>query len=189
VAGYTACQQLYQLEGDVLPFKPNAVIWVGHHLEERSIVRYLANRLHSGAELPYDYPYQVFAEAGARPEMSEEEIGRRLTPYGPELVTWVYGEVTRLAAENGFTPVWVYLPVFVGSSAETIKAELMEHAREAGFHVFDLSAIYDGHDLAEITVAEWDHHPNGLGNVLIAQALYQAFLEDEAIALEFGLAP
>ncbi len=45
-------------------------------------------------------------------------------------------------------------------------------AGDAGFIVLDLSNVYEGHDERDLTVAEWDRHPNAHGQRLIAEQLY-----------------
>ena len=187
IAGYTALQELYQLEQDILPFKPNAIIWVGHDLEESSLIRYLANRYSAGIEIPFDAINELAAQAGVEPGMTEDEITKLLTPYGEEMVSWVYERVAAYAQEKDFTPIWVYLPVFVEKNTEEMRATLIRQAGDAGFTVFDLSHIYDGKNMDALIVAEWDRHPNGKGNELIAEGLYQALLNDENIAKAFGL--
>jgi hypothetical protein len=187
VAGYTALQELYQLENDVPAFEPKTIMWVGHHLEELNVVRYLANRYSLGIEMPYDYINEIAAQAGVKSGMAEEEIGKLLAPYGEDMVSWIYERVVEYAQEKGITPIWIYLPVFVGSNSNDIKATLIQQAEDAGFITFDLSGVYDGHDLDAITVAAWDRHPNGKGNELITDGLYQALLSNEETAAALGL--
>jgi hypothetical protein len=186
IAGYTAIQELYQLENDILQFKPDVVIWVGHHLETQNVIRYLADRVSLGIDIPYEEINQILAKAGAKPGMAEEEIGRLLRPYGKDIVAWTYGKVVEYSREYGFAPVWIYLPVYVGTSQDQIEETLFEYASEAGFYTVDLSTVYDGQDLDSITVAEWDRHPNGRGNRLIAEGLYNAITSNEELATIFG---
>jgi hypothetical protein len=85
------------------------------------------------------------------------------------------------ALEQGITPVWVFMPTLEAPLAEEYAAQLAETAEAAGFVLVDLSDVYDGQDLETLIVAEWDKHPNARANRLIAERLYQALLEEEAV--------
>jgi hypothetical protein len=147
----------------------------------------LANRYSEGVEIPYDTINEIAAQAGVQPGMSEDEVTKLLTPYGAEMVSWVYERVVAYSQEKEFTPIWIYLPLFVEKNTEEMRPTLVQEAGNAGFNTFDLSHIYDGKNMDVLIVAEWDRHPNGKGNEIIAEGLYQAFLNNEEIANAFGL--
>ena len=176
VAGHSALQELYVFEEDALKFQPNAVFYVAHQLEETILVRNLANRIYVGVEMPYEDLSDLIERANLQPDMSMEAIEEQLKPFGPELVAWTYQRVVSVAQERGMLPVWIFLPTFEGTMSEEIKNNLIHTAQEAGFVPIDLSGVYDGQEIRNITVAEWDLHPNRNGHALIARALYEALL-------------
>ncbi|NJN43815.1 MAG: hypothetical protein HC806_03120 [Anaerolineae bacterium] len=156
-------------------------------MEETILVRNLANRISVGAEIPYDFISDIIQRANITPEMSMEEIESALVPFGEDLVTWTYKTVVNLSREREILPVWIFLPTFEGTMSEETKNKLINTASDAGFFTIDLSDIYTGQDIRQITVAEWDLHPNRNGHMLIAENLYKALLENPNISRVMGI--
>lgn len=181
VSGYSALQELYALDTKALDFEPNAIIFVAHQLEERITVRNFANRVHIGSEIPYDYLRQIAAESGISAEMTASEAERLMTPYGPDLVSWTYQQVVARAQEKGIVPIWVFVPTLESPLNIQEKASLEQTAQAAGFVTIDLSNLYEGQDISSLIVAEWDKHPNAKGHRLIAEHLYQALQQKQAL--------
>ncbi|GAB4579930.1 MAG: hypothetical protein Fur0022_26690 [Anaerolineales bacterium] len=188
VAGHSALQELYVFEKDALKFQPNALIYFAHQLEQTILVRNLANRLKNGVEMPYEFLAEIVTEAGVDPAtQTQDEIEKLLQPYGEEMIAWTYQYLADLCRQQGILPVWVYMPTLEISNSEGDQATFTQMAQDAGFILLDLSDIYIGQDIQEITVAEWDLHPNGKGHQLIAENLYQALLENPETASALGL--
>lgn len=94
------------------------------------------------------------------------------------LVSWAYSRIVSEVEQQSVLPVWILLPIQPGVEApehQTLKLTAL--ARETGFVVVDLSAVYDGVDPSSIVVAEWDHHSNARGHLLIADGLLRALKE------------
>jgi hypothetical protein len=180
VPGYSAIQDLIVLEQKALAFQPNALFFVAHQREEDTVIAYLADRFSVGAVLPYDELNALAGRAGVRAGMTSVEIERRLKPYGPEIVSWIYQHAVGVARAHGITPVWVFMPTL----EDPLRAEDIAHltglAEEAGFVVLDLSDAYKNQDVDSLVVAYWDKHPNAKGHQLIAERLYQALREKQA---------
>jgi hypothetical protein len=172
IPGHSALQELYALDSKALEFRPNAFLFVSHQLEEEIIVRNLVGNILLGVELPYPYLDELAARAGVTAGMTQAEGERLLKPYGDELLNWTYQQTVALAQENGLQPFWVLFPTFETEKSPAIIAELKDKAAAAGFIVIDLSYLYDNRDPAELTVAEWDLHPNARGHQLLADELY-----------------
>ena len=187
-AGHSALQELYTLETRALDFKPNAVFYVAHQLEEEVIVRNLAGNIRNGAEIPYEYLNTLIAQEGLTADMSQEELERGLQPHGLELVAWTYQKIDEVAKANGILPVWIYIPALELPSSPEFTAQIMRLADEAGFVTLDLENVYADQDVSKLIVAEWDKHPNANGHQLIAKALYDALLERSDL-IPLGLTP
>jgi hypothetical protein len=181
VAGYSALQELHALESKGLPFKPAAIFYVAHQLEETIVVRNLATQLAGEVEMPYEYLRQLGEEAGIVPGMSQVEAEQRLQPYGRELLIWTYERMGMLARENDAEFVWIFIPAIETTYERELVSTLTQLARDADFTVLDLSAVYNGQEEATIIVAEWDKHPNARGHRLIAEHLYRALGDEGAI--------
>ncbi len=179
VAGYSALQELYILETEVLDFEPETVFYVAHQLEETIIARNLADFLDVGIAIPYPYLEEIIARAGIVEGMSQSEMERLLKPFGREILRWSYERMVADMREEGILPVWVFIPALELPYTDEEVNSLVQLAEESGFIVLDLSDVYDDHDEASIIVAEWDKHPNALGHQLIAEDLYSALMENE----------
>jgi hypothetical protein len=179
VPGRSLLQHVYVLEKQVLSFEPDAILLVAHANEPFFALRHLAKVVENGIEIPYAFLEDLTREAGVDPQGSTLEITRQLTPFIPEIISWGYRSITRLAAEHGITPVWVYLPMVRESWTEQQLAKQIRAAREAGFEIWDLSDAFEGHDPSSLLIAEWDKHPNAMGHRLIADRLLASFREHE----------
>jgi hypothetical protein len=174
VAGHTPLAELWLLENTALSFKPDALFFVAHHLEEAKVVRHLASRARGGMEIPYDYLRETVRQAGIQQGMGQAEAERRLEPYSSAIISWTYHRLVSLAQQHGMAPVWIYLlPPETGISEE-VGFHLTTLATEAGFSTVNLAHAYANHDLETLIVAEWDRHPNAQGHQLIADQLYTA---------------
>jgi D-alanyl-lipoteichoic acid acyltransferase DltB (MBOAT superfamily) len=188
VAGYSALQELAIFETRGLSFKPDAVFYVAHQLDEEILVRNLANRYLAGVDIPYDYLHEIRRRSGVEQGMTQVEAERLLKPFGAELVSWTYRRLVEISAERGITPVWIFVPTLEMPLQESELTKLTRLAEEANFIVLDLSGIYENLETDRLIVAVWDKHPNASGHRLIAEQLYQA-LRENAEKIQMGLPP
>ena len=82
------------------------------------------------------------------------------------------GILASQARAQGMVPVWIFLPQVRQGTWQDATAGAVQIAREAGFVVINMEDVYDGQDIEEIRLAEWDEHPNSLGHRLVAERLY-----------------
>ncbi len=181
VSGHSALQELYVLETRGLAYSPDAIYFVAHQLEEKIIVRNLAERIQAGVPLPYPFLEKISEETSITNEMSLAEATNLLRPRSREILVWTYGQVVALARQNDIEPVWVFMPTLETPLDAAEIQELAQVAEDAGFVTIDLSAAYQEQSIDDITVAEWDKHPNALGHQLIADLLYDRLTEKELI--------
>jgi lysophospholipase L1-like esterase len=80
------------------------------------------------------------------------------------------------AREHGVRAVWVFLPTLEMHGTPGDIAWMRDLAREAGFETIDLFDVYDGQDIFQIRVADWDYHPNAAGHQIIADLLLAELL-------------
>ncbi|HUF31394.1 MAG TPA: SGNH/GDSL hydrolase family protein [Gemmatimonadaceae bacterium] len=173
VPRYSVFQQLIILESErVLSFDPDAVLLVGHAVDFLRLVDYLHVELIRGNDLGDDFLRSRVEAAGARGDMSNTEIHRVMKPYAPEVAGWALRRIGLLARDRGVRPIFVLIPMPLDGVLMNDAPLLLQLARDAGFEVIDLSDVYEGRDEHELTVAEWDRHPNPEGHRLIAERLY-----------------
>ena len=179
VPGYSAIQDLMVLEQKALDFQPNAFFFMAHQREEEAVVKYLADRLSVGADLPYPDLIELARRAGAEPGAAKVETERLLQPVATDILSWTYHRIVEVAQAHGVRPVWIFLPTLEDPLHEEEITHLMGVAEESGFIVVDLSTAYDNQDLGSLVVAYWDKHPNTRGHMLIAEALYRKLQEKQ----------
>lgn len=179
VPGYSAIQDLIVLEQKAQDFQPNAIFFMAHQREEEAVVKYFAERLSVGADLPYPDLIELAHQAGAEPGVTRAEAERLLQPVGAQLLAWTYRHIVEVSRAHGILPVWIFMPTLENPLHEEEVTQLKRLAEESGFIVLDLSGAYDNQNLDSLVVAYWDKHPNAKGHMLIAEDLYRKLQEKE----------
>jgi hypothetical protein len=173
VPGYSAIQDLIVLEQKAMAFQPDALFFMAHQREEEAVVKYLADRLSVGVQLPYPELRELAREAGVELGMTKSEAERRLNPYAPEILSFTYQRIVKTSQSHGILPVWIFMPTLEDPLHEEEIIHLTGLAKESGFIILDLSHAYDNEDPDSLVVAYWDKHPNAKGHMLIAEEFYR----------------
>jgi lysophospholipase L1-like esterase len=175
VPGYTPPQFAGQVDR-MLEFQPDMVLITTQDNDVRRTVTRLVDYQALGQAVPFDTVQRLVTTvtAGAATKVEAE---RRLRPHARDLLRSMYASIGDRARAAGALPVFMYLPGLDREPEAGDKVILTEAARDAGLTVIDLSGVYDGRPKRDLTVAEYDYHPNPLGHRLVAQRLY-----DELVA-------
>jgi hypothetical protein len=179
VPGYSAIQDLIVLEQKVMAFQPNAIFFMAHQREEEAVVKYFADRLSVGEQLPYPELMEVARKAGVEPGMTKSEAERRLNPYGAEILSYTYRRIVNVSQAHNILPIWIFMPTLEDPLHQDEITHLTGLAEKSGFIVLDLSHAYDNQDPESLVVAYWDKHPNPKGHNLIAEELYRKLRESK----------
>ena len=171
VPGYQPPQQLVNFER-ALALQPNALFYVATGRELRRSAAYLGEVVRKRMAIPYPALQAIVAESGARPDMDETEIQRRLEPSAGRILQQVYQLIGARCRELRIAPVWVFLPQSREGNWQEETPEAERLAREAGFAIVNMEDVYRGHDIEKVRLAEWDDHPNSFGHRLVADRLY-----------------
>jgi hypothetical protein len=185
VPGYYPLQQAVALE-KALSFKPRLVLYEATGQELSRAAFYLAEANRKGVEIPYPELRALAERAGLQPGMSEDEAQRRLKPFQPDVLGWLYAHLVHRTRSEGALAVWIFLPQIERGSWEETVDPAKQIAEEKGFVTIDLRGVYAGRTEEELRLVEWDKHPNALGHRLFAEALYQEIRANED---RFGLRP
>jgi hypothetical protein len=195
VAAYALTQQLAALQAKVLRFKPDIVVFtdsprlgspaVQHLLRaiaakhdhpypalaevtRRSGVHLLGD---SGPALPFDWLRRAMAKAGLAARMPWAEADQRLRRSTDEVIRATLLEAAALTRRHGAVPVFLALDNVI--AAPEAKPRALDDARAAGMVVFDLLDLWEARRALEtLRIAQWDNHPNALGNRIIADQLH-----------------
>lgn len=180
IGGYEQILRLMQLEDPILGFAPDAVLWVAADVDLN--FWQLVGKYQRGLALPYPELDQIAQEAGLERGMEKAELTRRLEPYRERLLAFVYTRVVERCRAAGALPIWLLLPEPTEAEGTAERNLVVRRlAEQAGFQILDLSEVYAGQSLPTLWVADWDHHPNAKGHLLITQALLHAMHADPTI--------
>jgi hypothetical protein len=169
--GYTSLQQVVVVD-KALSFSPTALFYVAAAREGYTSANYLAEVASKGVDVPYDYLKDVLSRAAVPSKTPLTIATRRLFPFRNELLSWSYRTIVARCREHNILPVLIFLPQVEKGGWQEETPDILRIAHEAGFVVWDVSDVYDWHDIASIRVAEWDNHPNANGHQLVALRLY-----------------
>jgi hypothetical protein len=184
VPGYRPPQQVMALE-EALRFSPDIVFYTAAGREQWNTIKFLAETVAKGVEIPYPDLTALLAEAGVDSDMSETEVLQRLKPHDDTLVAWVYDRITQLSAAQGIRAVWIYVPPLFPTAEEPAEHDRARAlAQAAGFEILDLTGVFDGRDPASLSLEEWDRHPTAEAHAMIAELIYEAMAKDPS---DFGL--
>lgn len=181
IEGYTPPQQVKVLER-AAAFQPDAVFYIATGRELSRSVEYIAQIVTDGIEIPFDAVKQIVNDAGVSQTMSVIQASRALAPHGTEIAGWIYAEIAGRCKELGIKPVWVFMPQVTLGSWQVETAPAIELAEKAGFDILDLSDVFEGLDVDEIRLAEWDDHPNAKGHSLLTDRLYELMTENDIVS-------
>lgn len=186
IASYEQVRRLMVLEQEVLDFQPDAALWVAAD-NDLNLWQFTEKYLR-GMEPPYPELKDIAERAGLALTMDKTEVARRLEPFRDEIVGWTYGRFVQSCRAKGVRPIYVMVPEPTEAEGTDERMALaMGLAKDAGFDVLDLTPVYRGQALPELWIAEWDHHPNAKGHLLIEAALYDALLGHPTIAKDLRL--
>jgi D-alanyl-lipoteichoic acid acyltransferase DltB (MBOAT superfamily) len=183
--GYTSVQRLGALEKKALLFAPDIVFFVGYTPDKIDVSRYLVKVLTKRIEIPYGYLRQVVREAGVEGETNDTAAIRKLRPFGREILSWTYRRVVELCRQRNIVPIYLLLPRPTDHGVKNIP-DLVRLAKEAGFVVVDLSALFENEDKATLGISEIDRHPNAIAQRLIADGLYNELKSNPALRQTFN---
>ena len=186
VYGYSPINQIHILEARVLEFQPNAIFYVGHPEDPQRVSHWVIQSVVERRPLPYEHLSEIVAQAGVNTDTPERIVAQRLTPYGNEILTWVYHRLIDDARQRGICSSFIFLPMIPETPYPVDNSTDLALAKNAGFAVLDLSDVYNVPDRNGLWVAEWDAHPNARGHRLIADRLYTLLRQQESAALNCG---
>jgi hypothetical protein len=169
---------------DIDRFGPDAVIYSMHLRERKKSIQRLFKAVDKKTNLVLPFLDSMVHRIGIHPGMTNRE--KLLLTTDKTMDGWLRQAFVFFAdhcRQKGYVPVSIYVPVPDPSCRENLaKAKkVMSLAREAGAHVLDLSAAYEGHDIWQLRLARRDLHPNKEGHRLIAKAFLEQFLGDEGL--------
>jgi hypothetical protein len=179
VPGYEPPRQLIPF-GRALDLQPHAVYYVATGREIGRSVHYLVNATRDRLDIPFEPLRQIVQTAGVTPDMDEVTGVKALSPYGPEILSYIYRQITDRSRARGVVPVWIFLPQVSQGQWVEETPEIVKIAQDAGFLMINMEDVYEKHDVATLRLAEWDDHPNVLGHEVVAQRLYEELMARRA---------
>jgi hypothetical protein len=171
------------IDRKVIGFGPGTILYVAHQDELMGTVQHLTRLLEQRRPLPYASLEEAVREAGITHETPNGVANALLHRQAMNVVRGLYRGLVLDCRRRGIAPVWVSLPMPGVADAPARQDSLAGLAREAGFEVIDLTDWPGERRPAEVKLSASSHHPNALGQRLIAERL------DAAFATRPGLLP
>ena len=166
---------LFQLDRKVFGFAPDMAMFVGHESDLRATSRWWARMVHTSVLPRNAFNDDLLRRSGLTADAGPNETRRRLRPFEPELLGWVYRQFVAECRERGVTPSFVYLEKVTDDADPDVslaRQRVTSLAANAGFIVLDASDVFDRRGSEPLGIAENDDHANAAGNRLIAERLY-----------------
>lgn len=177
-------QKLLRLEEIGFGFQPDAVLFVVHEAEQGFLESHFKTTLDQNIVPPPGYRelvQNIIDRAKLDPKMSEVLVSRRLRPHLDGIYQWVFNRLAEKCRERAVRPFVVFRPSPGDgvTGRQSIRGQLIRHARSAGIEVIDLFSAFGQVDRNTLILAEWDRHTNPLGHRLVADTLYDALVNLE----------
>ncbi|MCH7892364.1 MAG: hypothetical protein IH921_12760, partial [Gemmatimonadetes bacterium] len=174
VGGSGPLAKLTALEGRVLDFEPDAIIYEAHN-ELYYVIRDVAYAASRAEEIPHEYLQGIAERAGVEVGMATGVAAYRLLPYGPDLLEWFYARIAEQCRQRGIRPfVLFFAKPGVPIAKQSDALQQIDLARSAGFTVLDMTGAYDGvEDVESLWLLPSDWHPNAEAHQLLADELYE----------------
>lgn len=172
VGGYDPSRLLWVLEHEVLPFRPDGLLYVSTFNEELRLEQTIASTIAAGGKIPWPELADRVAGLGASPGLPADEIRWKVRPAAGDLLDWVYRRIGAVCARQGIALEWTVIPT--NRRLENAAADVaVATARRSGFRTLDLRDAYGGRDPDEMAVSPHDSHPSVAAHRLIADRLFE----------------
>jgi hypothetical protein len=178
-AGYSILRRQALFEKNALDFDIDLVVDMSISGEAHLAVRNL--RAAVKHKLPDLDPIllDIVRRAEVVAEMSSEAIESRLGPYSDEILRWGYQQLSLAARQNNVEALVFVMPRVDDTDAiyrEEWEA-LSKMAQEAGLTAVNLEGVYGPlNKRRALKLALWDSHPNTEGHSLLAERIYDEFM-------------
>ena len=165
----------------VLAYKPDVLIYFSHPKEDKHIARNLSKLILNGVDLKYTILKEAKESSGVSQNHSRQQIVKQLLPYSRSIMDWGYSELSKVCIENGFKPVWAFIPTPKDDLPRLNYQKFHEMATKHQFVTFDMSAVYKGYDINKIQASEKDLHPGVIGHQLISKLFVAKIIENSRV--------
>lgn len=175
--GFQLIQSVYLIETRAIDFSPDHIILAVHTEDDYRMVASIARIIYKDQDLRYEYLKELVEELGLTGAMSKTELMYKLYPKVDLIRAWAYGYIAALCEENGIGLSLLYLPATEDELDPDERERIFTLARSNGMNIIDLSSVYDGVEMDDIMVSQWDSHPNEDGHRIIADLIYPELIK------------
>lgn len=201
VAAYSPEQRLEMYRRSARKFQPDIVFYATTLLDARLTEINLGDCLINQVDLS-NYPIltSIVAQSEYDPNnlrrdargkwLDKEKFKNWIEPYRDGINRDVLHELAGETRADGASLVCLIIPRAGRNDLPHLRAEgvaiQIESAKSCAVPVWDLTDSFDNDDPSELSVADWDDHPNTRGHELIYRDLVRHLLKDP-IKTRFGL--
>lgn len=166
----------------VRPFRPDLVLVADHTADASRILFRLGRAVRLGRPFPGTLGERAAVEAGMRDAEDLDAAAQRLARSLPLVIRELYELLATEVAADGAKVVWlqVPMPLDLASSRSPASAWRGMEAEHLGMVPLRLLGAYGEREREDVAVAPWDQHPNALGHRLLAEALLEQLVAQDA---------
>lgn len=177
--GYYLIQSTFVVKEKIPEYKPDYLFCFIHSSYKSRCLDNFANLLQKQIPLTMPYLKTIADKAGIQQGMCHLEMYNRLKPFIDDVFKWAFESISATCVNSGIEPVMVYLPANASLKKDNDKEFCLAAAAKEGFHIIDLSEVYEGKDPMSIQLSSWDTHPNEKGHQLISDLLFEKMKKDK----------
>lgn len=182
ISGLHMPQHVAIAERRVKPFGPDVLIYTAHRNELNRATRTFGQTIAKKSRVnAYPFLYNLSDALSLEEGMDDEEMMRRLLPYREKLYQWGVKRILAVCEENNILPIYLYLPAPGDEENEEERIALREVINTTPFYFIDKADLFGDLNPLELTLAEYDQHPNAVGHQRIAEVLFELFTQDTVL--------
>lgn len=174
---YDLIESIVQFEKEKLfEYDISYMLIVSHGVDKQKNIVDLAYALRNNINIPFTYLQYIMDTANL--DSNKNNLNTQLSEVANDIIIESYKYLYKLSKINNIHPVWVYWPTTgMRPGVYNEYKEIKEIVEQIGYHVIDLSDLYNGIDKETVHVAPNDRHPNAKGHKIFAEALYPKLIE------------
>lgn len=176
--GYHLIQSVFITDNKLEKFKADYAFYFMHSANRTRCLDDLVNLVQKD-NLTYPFLNEIVNKAQLTKSMCRLEIYNKLKPFINDVINWGYERIYKECMENNIIPIIVYLPTNAGLREDPDKEYCFSLVLKTGFHIVDLSDVYNGQIPKDIQLSGWDTHPNERGHKLISDLLFENLKKDK----------
>lgn len=179
VSGYQLPQQAYAIENSIHKFHPDYILLVAHTEQKDRMVANIARSIRSSQDLYYPFLKSIALKSGLNSNSDNITLTNELMKHQEEISDSLYAIIQQSANQINARVIWVYIPALYDNYSTSVFEKEAGKAQSFDFIVWNMGKSFEKTERKELSVNEWDTHPNAKGHRLLAKEFLKNILEHQ----------